>query len=126
MAMITTTPQKSNLLGGIVLCAFPAIVFFVAHDTLRMPWWILFALFFFYGLWTVASSLFRLDSDGALSWLVGAVGAAGFAVFVFWMAFDEQDFGGGIPFIPHAWNQSIARGLVQRETLQLCWRTPRV
>jgi hypothetical protein len=109
--MPTTPPPKSDLLGGIVLCVFPAIAFYLGYDKLVMPWPILFALFPLYGLWMVIASLFHLDSGGAMSWLVAAVGAAGFAVFVIWIAFTKKNFRGGIPFIPEAWNQNFIRGL---------------
>ena len=113
--MPATAPQKNYLLGGIVLCAFPAMALLVLHleDTrLPMPFPILFGLFFLHGLRAIIVSLFRVDLDGAASWAVDAVGAAGFAVLAFWVAWNLKDgWSGGIPFVPDSWNQNLARFL---------------
>ena len=95
------------------MCVFPAMIFLRAHygnDTLSLEVVILLWLFIFCGVWAILSSLFRLDAAGALSWLVGAVLAIRFAVFAFLVAWRvKEGWGGGIPFIPHAWNQAVAR-----------------
>jgi hypothetical protein len=110
-------PQKNYMLGGIVLCVFPAMVLFIEHvngklDKLPLEWLIFLVLLFVCGIWTVMLSLFKLDEKGALSWIVGAIVALGFAVFAFLGAWRwKGGWSGGIPFIPHAWNQIIARSL---------------
>ena len=77
-----------------------------------MPFPILFGLFFLHGLRAITVSLFPLDLDGAVSWGVDAVGAAGFAVFAFWVAWNlREGWSGGIPFLPGSWNQNFARFL---------------
>ena len=95
------------------MCVFPAIIFLCAHlEGRRLPLvaTILLGLFLLCGVWAVAVSLFSLDTDGALSWAVGALTAAAFAVFAFLVAWREPDgWSGGIPFIPAAWNQAAAR-----------------
>ncbi len=75
-----------------------------------MPFPILFALFFLHGTRVVVWSLFKLDFDSAVSWVVDAVGAAGFAMFAFWIAVHEREgWSGGLPLIPDGWNQTLAR-----------------
>ena len=111
--MPASTPQRSYLVGGIVLCAFPATVLLVLHiegTRLPMPFPILFGLFFLHGLRAIIVSLFRLDLDGVASWAVDALGAAGFAVLAFWVAWNlKEGWSGGIPFVPQSWNQNFAR-----------------
>ncbi len=111
--MPTATPKQSNLFGGIVLCAFPAVVLVAMHlddAHLPMPFPIHFAIFFLHGLRTVVWSLFKLDADNAASWVVDAVGAAGFAVLAFWVAWQTKEgWSGGLPFVPGSWNQNLAR-----------------
>jgi hypothetical protein len=108
-------PPQNYLLGGIVLCIFPAMVLFIEHvngklDKLPLEELIFLALLFVCGIWAVMLSLFKLDEKGALSWIVGAIVAFGFAVFAFLVAWRwKEGWSGGIPFIPHAWNQIIAR-----------------
>jgi hypothetical protein len=111
--MPTTLSPKKYLLGGIVFCAFPAIVLLVLHleqRSLPMPFPILFALFLLHGIPVVMWSLFQWDFDGAVSWVIDAVAAAGFAVFAFWIAVHEKGgWSGGLPFIRDSWNQNLAR-----------------
>jgi hypothetical protein len=111
--MPATTPQKNYLVGGIVLCIFPAMVLLVLHiegKTLPMPFPILFGLFFLHGLRSIIVSLFRFDLDGVVSWAVDALGAAGLAVMAFWVAWNlKEGWSGGIPFVPRSWNQNFAR-----------------
>lgn len=112
----TTTPLKSNLLGGIVLCAFPAVLLLAMHidgADLPMPWPILFGVFFIHGVRAIVTSLFRLEIDGPLSWATDAVGAGGFALFAFWIAWREKGgWSGGGPFLPDSWNGNFVRILV--------------
>ncbi len=109
----TTTPQKNYLLGGIVLCVFPAMIFFLIHlQNIEVPlhWLILLALLFVSGVWAVILSLFKLDEKGELSCIVGAVMAIGFAMFAFLVAWREKKgWSGGISFLPPAWNQVLPR-----------------
>ena len=111
--MSATARQKNYLLGGIVLCVFPAVVLLVLHlegTTLPMPLPILFGIFFLHGVRAILVSLFRLDLNGAVSWAVDAIGAGGFAVLAFWVAWKFKDgWSGGIPFVPQSWNQNFAR-----------------
>ena len=113
--MPTPTPQRNFLVGGILLCAFPATVLFVLHiegRKLPMPFPILFGLFFLHGIRAILVSLFRLDLDGAASWVVDALGAAGFAILAFWVAWTvTKRWSGDIPFVPESWNQNAARFL---------------
>ncbi|MGD0017081.1 MAG: hypothetical protein ABSC38_06170 [Verrucomicrobiia bacterium] len=91
------------------------MVLFIEHvngklDKLPLEVLIFLVLLFVCGIWTVMLSLFKLDEKGALSWIVGAVVALGFAVFACLGAWRwKEGWSGGIPFIPHAWNQIIAR-----------------
>jgi hypothetical protein len=109
----TTTPQKNYLPGGIILCVFPAMIFFLIHlQNIEVPlhWLILLALLFVSGIWAMILSLFKLDEKGALSCVVGSIIVAGIAVMFFVVAWREKDgWSGGIPFIPRAWNQVIPR-----------------
>ena len=103
-------PNKNYLPGGILMCVFSLIFYYALHDSLGLPWLVFLALLFFCGVWTVILSAFRLDTDGAFFWLGGAIVALGLAVFAFLMAWHEVDgWSGGIPFIPAAWNQIVAR-----------------
>jgi hypothetical protein len=108
-----TTPKQNSLIGGIVLCAFPAVILFAMYldgARLPMPFPILFGLFFLYGLRLVIWGVFKLDLDNAASWLVDAVAAAGFAVLAFWIARHwTQGWSGDLPFVPESWNQNIAQ-----------------
>jgi hypothetical protein len=110
---MVTTPSKSYLLGGIVCCIFPAVALLAIHlngTRLPMPFPILFGLFFLHGVRAVIWSLLKLDIDNAASWVVDAIGAAGFAVFAFWIAWHwKEGWSGGIPFVPESWNQNLAR-----------------
>jgi hypothetical protein len=114
--MTSTTPKKSYLLGGIVFCVFPVIVFIVLRidgTHLPMPWPILFGLFLLYGLRAVVVSLLASGLDSVASWIVDAIAAAGFAAFLFWLAWcEKQGWSGGLPFIPDSWNQTLARALL--------------
>ncbi len=105
--------SKTYLPGGTILCAFPVIVLLVMHveqKSLPMPFPILFALLFLHGFRVVIWSLFKLDFDGALSWVVDAAGAAGFAVFAFWIAVQEREgWTGGLALMPDSWKQRVAR-----------------
>jgi hypothetical protein len=75
-----------------------------------LEWLIFLALVFVSGIWAVILSLFKLDEKGELSCIVGAVMAIGFAMFAFLVAWRwKEGWSGGIPFIPHAWNQVIPR-----------------
>jgi hypothetical protein len=99
----------NNWLGGIIMCVFPTMIFFLSHGNL--PVWVvgLLSLFVLCGVWAIISSIFRLDADSAWSWVVGAIVAIGFAGFAFLLAWRETDFRGSIPFIPAAWNSVAAR-----------------
>ena len=99
----------NNLIGGIVMCVFPTMIFFLPHGDLPVWVVVLLALFILCGVWAIISSIFRLDADSAWSWVVGAIVAIGFAGFAFLLAWQETDFRGGIPFIPAAWNSVVAR-----------------
>jgi hypothetical protein len=109
----TATRKQSDLFGGILLCAIPAAILIAMHVNgahLPMPFSILFGLFFLYGMQRVVWSLFKLNIDNTASWVVEAVGAAGFAVLAFWIAWHwKEGWSDGIPFIPDSWNQYFAR-----------------
>ena len=100
---------KNTWFGGIVMCVFPIMIFFLPHD--KLPPWVvvLLSLFILCGVWGIVSSIFGLDADSAWSWVIGTTAAIGFAGFAFLLAWQETDFRGGIPFIPAAWNSVIAR-----------------
>ena len=93
--------------------AFPVIIFLRTHyEESRLPLAIaiLLWLFILCGVWAVSLSLFKLDTDSALSWFFGAISAIGFAVVAFVVAWGEKEgWSGGIPLIPAAWNQAAAR-----------------
>ena len=106
-------PQKNYIPGGIIICVFTAIALFAMHAQQKevpLELLIFFALVFVSGIWAVILSLFKLDEKGALSCLVGAVIAIGFAAFAFLVAWRwKTGWSGGIPFIPSSWNQVIPR-----------------
>jgi uncharacterized membrane protein YiaA len=104
--------QKNYLVGGIVLCVLPAMIVLVLQiegTPLPMPYSILCGLFFIHGLRAIFVSLFQADLDGAGSWMVDAVSAAGLSVFAFWVALYQKEGWGGIPLVPDSWNQNAAR-----------------
>jgi hypothetical protein len=113
--MPTTPPRKSDLFGGIVLCAFPATILFAMYiggARLPMPWPIFFAIVFVYGIRLVVTSLSILDLESPASWVADAVGAAGLAFIAFWFAWNETDgWDAGLPILPDSWNQNLARVL---------------
>ena len=111
--MSATRKRPNYLVGGIVLCAFPAIALVALHaNHTKLPaaFSILFALFFLYGLRAIIFSLFKFNIDCAVSWVIDAIGATGFAVFAFLVAWFEKDgWSGGLPFLPASWNQFLPR-----------------
>jgi hypothetical protein len=112
-ATVQDMQTKSYWFGGIIMCVFPALILFLAHNEespLPLAVTILLWLFLLCGVWAATLSAFKLDTDSGLSWVFGALTAAGFAVFAFLVAWREKDgWGGGIPFVPAAWNQAAAR-----------------
>ena len=102
-------PHKNYLPGGIIMCVFSVIIFFAAQDQLDLPALVFIALLFISGVWAVLSSLFKLDAEGSLSWIAGAVWALGFAVLALSVAWCWKKGWSGIPFIPDTWNQTIPR-----------------
>lgn len=112
-AMSATAPPKNYLFGGVVLCVFPAVVLVALHlnqQSLPMPLPIFFGLLFLHGLRAVIWNLFKLDIDNTFSWVIDAVGTAGFAVLAFWIAWFWKDgWSGGLPLAPNSWNQILAR-----------------
>ena len=102
-------PKNKTWFGGIILCAFPAMIFLFPHRP--MPPWVsvLLWLFIIYGLLTILSSVFGLDAKGAFSWVIGALVLLGLGTVALLAAWDPGRFSGGIPLIPDAWNQAAAR-----------------
>ena len=104
--------QKNYLPGGIILCVFPAIVFFVVGvNAAALPLWgiVLLGYLFVHGLWAITMTVFKLDSDGAASWFMGSFSAASFGVMALVIAWQEKAGWSGIPFVPDEWNSTIAR-----------------
>ena len=104
--------QKNYLPGGIILCVFPAIVFFVVRANAdSLPLWgiILLGYLFVHGLWAITMTVFKLDSEGAASWFMGSFSAVSFGVMALVVAWQEKAGWSGIPFVPDAWNSIIAR-----------------
>jgi len=92
------------------MCVFPAMIFLRAGDALPLWGVVLLSLMIACGVWAILSDVFGLGADSAWSWLVGAIMAVGFSCFAFLVAWKERDgWGGGIPFIPVAWNQIAPR-----------------
>lgn len=86
-------PKKNHWIGGLVLCVFPALVWGLARleqKPLPQPWVVFLALLCLSGLWSVVSSVFELDADGAASWFVGSALTAGFALFAFLLAWEAR------------------------------------
>ena len=108
-----TTPPKSDLLGGIVLCALPAAILFAMRLNgvpLPMPWPVIFGVFFVYGVRSLLTSLFGLDRESPASWAADAIGAAGLAFFAFWTAWYETGgWEADLPILPHGLNQNLGR-----------------
>lgn len=111
--MSATGPHRNYLVGGILLCVFPAVVLIVLHiegTQLPMPFPILFGLFFLHGLRAIVVSLFQLNLDVAVSWAVDALGAAGFAAMAFWVAWNiKTGWSSGVPLVSQSWNQALPR-----------------
>jgi hypothetical protein len=108
-----STRHKSDLLGGIVLCALPAMILFAMHTrgaALPMPWPILFATFFVYGIRSLLTSLLGLPLESPASWLFDVAGAAGLAVFAFWIAWTQTETGNARS-LPGNWDDNVARVL---------------
>jgi len=104
------TMSKTNYLpGGLIICAFTAMIYYVAHDRLELPELYFLSLGFVWGIWIVLMSLFRLDAGGTIYWLAGAALSVGFAGFAFVVAWRYKEGWSGIRFIPAAWNQAIPR-----------------
>lgn len=104
--------QKNYLPGGIILCVFPAIIFFLCRvDAVSLPLWgtMLMAYLFLHGLWAITLTLFKLDSDGAASWFVGSFSAVAFATMASTIAWQEKTGWSGIPFVSDEWNSIVAR-----------------
>lgn len=105
--------QLGGILFGILFCGFPALVLFLAHERhmeVPLQWLAVLALFFIWGIWMFFSGLFKLNTEGSLSYFAGSIITAVFAVVVFVLAWREKEgWSGGIPFVSPAWNQAIAR-----------------
>src|SRR5829696_5505215 len=107
------TRQKSDLLGGIVLCALPATILFAMHINgarLPMPWPILFATFFVYGVRSLLTSLSGVQLESPVSWVFDAAGAAGLAIFAFWTAWQQTEGDNGRS-LPGDWDANVGRVL---------------
>jgi hypothetical protein len=106
--------HKSDLLGGVILCALPATILFAMHargaPPLPMPWPILFATFFVYGIRSLLTGLLGLPLESPASWLFDAAGAAGLAVFAFRIAWAQTD-AGNARSLPRDWDDNVARVL---------------
>jgi hypothetical protein len=116
---LMSMPSKNQLGGiifGILFCGFPALVLFLSHEQHKeVPLQLLavLALFFIWGLWMFLSGLFKLNAESSLSYFAGSIITAGFAVVAFLVAWREKEgWSGGIPFVPKAWNQAIARSVI--------------
>lgn len=113
--MPTNPNPKNYLLGGLALCAFPAVVFLAMHlngVVLPMPWPIFFGVLVVHGVRAVMVSLLGLDLEGVFSWVMDAVATAGFAVVALWVAWTAKDgWSGGVPILPDRWDQIIPRAL---------------
>jgi hypothetical protein len=106
-------PPKNPLLGGVLLCIFPATILFAMHLNgvpLPMPWPLFLAILFLYGLRATAVGLSLLNLESPISWLTDALAAAAFAFFAFYVAWHERTgWAGGIPFLPDSANQTLPR-----------------
>lgn len=106
--------QKNYLVGGILLCIFPALVLFAVASQSNVraippEFGIMLVVCFLWGIWTVVLSVWKLDPRGALSCLAGAIMVAGVAAMFFVVAWREKDGWSGPGFLPDAWNQVIPR-----------------
>ena len=120
--------QRNYLLGGILLCVFPVMVLWVGFLTgfaatsqgkeTSWPWWIFIFLgvCFFWGVWTVILSVFKLNMEGALSYFAKSVMVGGVAAMFFVIAWREKTgwSSGDVAtildkFLPESWNQAIPR-----------------
>jgi len=108
--------QLGSIIFGILFCGFPALALFLSHkqhNQVPLQWLAFLGLFFIWGLWMLASGLFKLDIESSLSYFAGSFITAVFAVVVFLFAWRQKEgWSGGIPFIPSVWNQAISRIVV--------------
>jgi magnesium-transporting ATPase (P-type) len=104
------------MIFGMLFCGFAVLAFYGEHGRHKdtpMQWNAFLLLFFIWGLWMIFAGLFKEDAEGALSYFVGSVITAIFAVVAFLFALLQREgWSGGIPFMPHAWSQTIARWVV--------------
>jgi hypothetical protein len=122
--------QKNYLLGGILLCVFPVMILwvgsvtgFVAQSQGKETGWpleifILLAVCFFWGVWTVALSVFKLHMRGAWSYFARSLMVGGLAAMFFVIAWREKTGWSSNAsaavfdrFLPESWGQTIPRVL---------------
>lgn len=108
--------MQNNRLGGIIFgalfCGFSVLALYHEHGRMPTQWLAAFVLVFIWGIWMIISGLFKADTEGAMSYFVGSIVTAIFAVIMLLFALLQKAGWSGIPFIPDAWNQIIARLVV--------------
>jgi hypothetical protein len=101
------------MICGLLFCSFPVLALWLAPPDVPLQWQGILALLFVWGAWLFVSGLLNIGPDSAASYFAGSVITAIFAA-VTWLFAWRQKTGasGGIPFLPDAWNQIIARLLL--------------
>src|SRR5438270_252112 len=107
------------MLGGIVMCVFPVIVFIAKHydvyaggKPLPIGATALLVLFFLCGIYSIAAQLFKFGEDSAAHWFGGAFFAVAFGVFCLLVAWTVREgWTSNIPFLSEKTNSGIARTL---------------
>jgi len=101
------------MICGLLFCGFAVLAFWLAPPDLPLQWQGILALFFVWGLWMFVAGLFNIGPDSAAAYFAGSVIAAIFAGAIWFFAWRQKTgASGGIPFLPEAWNQVMARLLL--------------
>jgi hypothetical protein len=124
--------QLVIIVAGILFAGFPVLALLLSHEQHKpvpLEWLAALALFFIWGIWMFLSGLFKADAESAVSYFAGSVITAIFAAVLFLFALlAKEGWSGGIPFIPAAWNQIVARlfvafgGLISSVASVACFR----
>lgn len=111
-----TTSQSYPLRGmifGLLFCGFPVLGRLLDQHEIPLQWKGVLALLFVWGVWIFAGGLFNIGPASAPAYFAGSVIAAMFAVVVWVLAWRQKaGASGGLPLLPDAWNQIVARLLL--------------
>ena len=90
---------------GVLFLAVGVFIFFIKRTQFRSEW----IQPVVGGMFALAGVQLIIAIKGRISALMGTLICAGFSALGFYAAFGHGSIDGGIPFIPDAWNQKIAK-----------------